>query len=252
LVTGSIQQLLAENVTLNGSASVSEDLRVPGTPTVIISGSPNYGGTLDGTGSETPSNYTVTLNNGTTLGHVVRRTDPVALPIVNAPTPPAGNRSVTINNPNQSVGDWATLLNLTVTGNAGLITVPAGAYGAFAANGGSGLILGVPGSTVPTVYSFQSLSLNNGAQVQVVGPVLVILANSFTVNGGVIGNSANPTWLTLNLFAGGLTLNNGGRFYGYVTAPAGILTINGNCQITGGAAADGLAIKTNGQLVLLN
>ena len=31
LVTGSIQQMLAENVTLNGNASVSDDLRVPGT-----------------------------------------------------------------------------------------------------------------------------------------------------------------------------------------------------------------------------
>ena len=250
LVTGSIQQLLAENVTLNGSASVSGDLRVPGTPSVVISGSPNYGGTLDGSGSEAPSNYQVTLNTGTTLGHVVRRTDPVVLPVVNAPTPPAGNRSVTLNNPSQTVGDWATVLNLTVTGNAGLITVPGGAYGDFAVNASAGLILGVSGSPVPTVYSFQSLTLNNGAQIQVVGPVLVVLANSFTVNGGVVGNSANPPWLTLNLFAGGLTLNNGGRVYGYVTAPAGPLNINSNCQITGGAAADALAIKTNGKLVL--
>ena len=252
LVTGSIQQMLAENVAINGSTSVSDDLRVPGTPTVVISGSPNYGGTLDGSGSEEPSNYSVTLNTNTTLGHVVRRTDPVTLPIVSAPTPPAGSRSVTINNSSQSAGDWATLLNLTVNGNAGAIAVPAGAYGNFAANGNNGFILGVPGSHVPAIYSFQSLTLNNGAQVQVVGPVLVIVANGFSVNGGAIGNSAHPAWLALDLFAGDLTLTGGGQVYGYVTALAGTLRINSNCQMTGGGAADRLSINSNGKLVLLN
>jgi rhamnogalacturonan endolyase len=252
LLTGSLQQMLAENVTLNGTMTVSGDLLVPGTPNVIINGSPNYGGTVDGSGSEEPANYNVTLNNGTTLSHVVRRTDPLALPTVNAPAPPAGTRSVMINNPSQSVGDWATVRNLTLNGNAGFFTVPAGAYGDFVANSGNGFILGVPGSAAPTVYSFQRFTLNNGAQIQVVGPVLVVLANGFSVNGGAVGNSTNPGWLTLNLFAGGLTLNSGGRVYGYVTAPGGTLTINGNCQVTGGAAADGLTISSNGKLVLLN
>jgi rhamnogalacturonan endolyase len=251
-VTGSIQQMLAENVTLNGNASVSEDLRVPGTPTVVINGSPNYGGTIDGSGSEAPSNYNVTLNSSTTLGHLVRRTDPVAMPIVSAPTTPAGNRSVTINNPSQSAGDWATLLNLTLNSNAGTIAVPAGAYGNFAANGSNGFILGVPGAHVPAIYSFQSLTLNNGAQVQVVGPVLLVVANGFSVNGGAIGNSAHPAWLALEAFAGDLTLNSGGQVYGYVTALAGTLRINGNCQVTGGGALDRLAINSNGKLVLLN
>jgi rhamnogalacturonan endolyase len=244
--------MLAENVTLSGTATVSGDLLVPGTPNVIINGSANYGETLDGSGSEAPTNYNVTLNNGTTLSHVVRRTDPLTLPSVNAPAPPTGDRSVKLNNPGQSVGDWATVRDLTLNGNAGFFTVPAGAYGDFAANGGNGFILGVPGSPVPTVYSFQQLTLNNTAQIQVAGPVLVVVANGFSVNGGAIGNSTNPAWLTLNLFAGSLTLNNGGRVYGYITAPAGTLTINGNCQVTGGAAADGLTINSNGKLVLLN
>jgi len=227
-------------------------LRVPGTPTVVISGSPNYGGTVDGTGSEEPSNYSVTLNPNTTLGHVVRRTDPVPMPIVSAPTTPAGSRSVTISNPSQSAGDWATLLNLTLNGNAGAIAVPAGAYGNFAANGSNGFILGVPGSHVPAIYSFQNLTLNNGAQVQVVGPVLLVVANGFSVNAGVVGNSAHPAWLALEVFAGDLTLNGGGQVFGYVTAPAGALRINGNCQVNGGGAADRLTINSNGKLVLLN
>ena len=76
-----------------------------------------------------PSNYTVTLNGGTTLGHVVRRTDPVSLPIVTAPNPPTGTRTVTINNSSQIAGDWTTVRNLTVNSNVGQIAVPAGAYG---------------------------------------------------------------------------------------------------------------------------
>jgi autotransporter-associated beta strand protein len=252
VLTGSLQQMLSGNVTLNGTTAVSGDLLVPGTPNVIINGAPNYGGTVDGSGSDTPTNYNVTLNNGTTLGHVVRRTDPLPLPTVNAPDPPAGNRNVTINNPNQSVGDWATVLNLTLNSNAGLFSVPPGAYGSFTANGGSGFVLGVPGSTIPTVYSFQRFTLNGGAPIQVVGPVLVMVGSSFNVNGGTVGNSTSPAWLTLNVFSGGLTLNSGARVYGYVTLPGGTLTINGNSQVTGGVAVDGLTINSNGKLVLLN
>src|SRR4051812_32601766 len=37
-VDGSIQQLAAESVTLNGGATISLDLFVPGTPTVVLNG----------------------------------------------------------------------------------------------------------------------------------------------------------------------------------------------------------------------
>ena len=79
-----MQVLLPESVTLNGSARVSGDLLVPGTPLVRLNGQPAYGGTLDGGGSASPSSYTVTLNGGAALRHVVRRTDAVALPTVAA------------------------------------------------------------------------------------------------------------------------------------------------------------------------
>src|SRR5262252_4589104 len=78
-VEGSVRQLTGENVTLNSSAFVSGDLLVPGTPTLHINGTPAFGGVVNGTGSITPTNYTVTLNSGSTLGHLVRRTDPITL-----------------------------------------------------------------------------------------------------------------------------------------------------------------------------
>ena len=250
IVEGSIQQMLGENVTLGGSASMSGNLFVPGTPSVLLSNTPNYGGTLDGNGDPSPTNYTVTLNGGTTLGHVVRRTDPVSLPIVTAPNPPTGTRTVTINNSNQDIGDWTTVRNLTVNSNVGQIVVPAGAYGDFSAKGGSGFTLGVAGAHEPSIYHLQNLSLNGGAQVQIVGPVLLVLGNGFSVNGAMIGNSGNPGWLTLNVAAGGLTLNNGANIYGYVTIADGVLAINGNTFIVGGVATNQLMIKNNGKLCL--
>jgi len=252
VLEGSIQQMLGENVALNGGASVSGDLFVPGMPNVILNGTPNYGGTLDGGGATTPSNYTVTLNSNTTLGHVVRRTDPTPLPIVAAPLAPTGTRSVTLNNPGESVGDWATVRNLTLNSNAGQIAVPAGAYGDFAANGGSGFTLGVAGAVQPSVYYFQRLTFNNQAQLRVVGPVIVVVANGFDVNGGVIAAADNPAWLTLNIHSGGLTLNGGASVHAYVTAPGGAVTINGACQIVGGIASDRLIINNNGRARLLD
>ncbi len=65
VVEGSIRQMLGESVTLNGSTTISGDLFAPGLPNVILNGSPNHGGTLDGDGGTTPTNYTVTLNYNT-------------------------------------------------------------------------------------------------------------------------------------------------------------------------------------------
>ncbi len=248
-VEGSIQQMMAENTTLNGNASVTGDLFVPGTPAVQLNGNPAYGGTLAGTGSATPSNHKVTLNGGASLGHVVRRTDGVALPVVAAPPQPAGTRSVSLNNSSQSPGDFATLKNLTLNGNAGAITVPAGTYGDFTANGNSRFTLGVAGATSPVVYNFQHLTLNGSSRLDVVGPVIITLANSVSANGN-IGASANPAWLTLRIANGGLTLNGSVSVHGYVTAPAGTVTLNGSSQLVGGLVADRLTINGNGLLRL--
>ncbi|HEU4932964.1 MAG TPA: immunoglobulin domain-containing protein, partial [Pyrinomonadaceae bacterium] len=247
---GSLQQMLGENVTLGGSTTVTGDLFVPGTPTVVLNGSPAYGGTLDGTGSTEPSGYTITLSNNSALDHVVRRTDPLALPTVDAPLAPTGTRSVTLRNSSQTVGDWTTIRNLTLQNGVGQIAVPGGAYGDFKASGESGFTLGVMGTSEPTVYHFQSLTLNTGAQLQVIGRVIIVLGNGFSVNGGTVGNSANPAWLTLNIHAGNLSINQGASVYGYVTAPAGIVTINGGCQLVGGLASDGLSINSTGSLRL--
>jgi hypothetical protein len=83
---------------------ITNDLQVPGKPTVVNNGSNTFGGTIQGTGSSQPTNYSVTLNGGSTLGHLLNRIDPITLASVAAPPASPGTRSVTITAPGQSAG----------------------------------------------------------------------------------------------------------------------------------------------------
>src|SRR5947208_2035497 len=89
----------------------------------------------------------------------------------------------------QLTGESATL-----NGNVGQYAVPPGTYGDFTANGGSGFTLGVVGATQPSVYNFQHLTLNGQTQFNVVGPVVITVANGFTAN-GTLGASSTSSWL---------------------------------------------------------
>lgn len=244
-IEGSLRVLLGEAITLNGGAVITHDLLVPGTPTLRLNGQPNFGGLIVGPGSTQPNNYQVTLNGNCTLGHLVNRIDPIAMPTVAAPPTPTGTRDVVLNSGGGSIGDPATLRNLTLNGNAGLVAVPPGTYGTFIANSGSGFILGVAGSSEPTVYNLQGLTLNGSSQLQVVGPVILTLRNGTSINSSC-GNSGTPSWLTLRVATGGFTLNGGSRFYGTVIAPSGTVIINGNSILRGALVCDRLTLNGNG------
>lgn len=246
---GSVQMLLAEATTLNGSAIVTGDLLVPGTPTVRLNGSPAYGGTIAGTGSPVPTNYTVTLNGRAVLRHVVTRTNAITMPVVNAPPPPPGTRNVSLNNAGQSPGDFATIRDLTLNGNAypAGLAVPAGTYGKITVNSSNKLILGVAGATTPAVYNLQSLVVNGNGEIVIVGPVVINLAEGASLNGDM-GAPGRADWLTVNIANGGLTLNGEVSFDGTVVAPNGTVVINGNAMLTGRVVADRLTINGSGLL----
>src|SRR5256885_723365 len=108
-VAGSLQQLLPEAVDFNGSARLTGDLLVRGTPAVRLNGRPVFGGVVEGTGASAPSNYQVTLNGNASLGHLVRRTDAIALAAVSAPASPSGSRTVTLTSPGEGPGSFATV-----------------------------------------------------------------------------------------------------------------------------------------------
>lgn len=244
---GSLQVVSPEKITLNGEASISGDLLVPGSPAIKLNGEPLYGGTLDGVGAAQPTNYTITLNGSAVLRHVIRRTDGLDLPVVPLPPLPTGTRDVSINSPAQNPGDFATLRNLTLNGNAGDVAAPSGTYGAFTANGGSRFVLGVANTIEPTVYNLQGLNINGGSGVVIVGPVVINVAGNVTVS-GTINGSGEPVWLEIKSASGGLTLNGGATLNGYVTAPEGKVTLNDSSTLTGGVIAEEISINENGML----
>jgi rhamnogalacturonan endolyase len=97
-VDGSVQVLEPENVTLNGGAFISGDLRVPGTPAVRLNGNALLVGTQDSTGSASPMNHIITLNGNMAMRYVVRRVDAIDLPTVATPQASSGTRNVSLNN----------------------------------------------------------------------------------------------------------------------------------------------------------
>ncbi|MGE0039656.1 MAG: Ig-like domain-containing protein [Vicinamibacterales bacterium] len=252
LVEGSIQVMTKSNVTYNSGAVFHGDLLMAGTPTIQINGnSSTYGGTVDGTGAASPTGHKVTINGNTTLGHVVRRTDPVALPVVNDPPDATGTRNVNLNNGNDDPGDFSTIRDLTLNGSVGALTVPAGTYRNFTANGQNAFVLGVAGATTPSEYNFRSLTMNGQSTLQVVGPVVVTVKNAQTF-GGLVGASDHPEWLTFRVASsGGLQLNGQTALYGYVEVPNGKVVINGGTRLEGGLAADKLTMNGNGTLILV-
>jgi hypothetical protein len=154
---------------------------------------------------------------------------------------------MSINQNGQSPGDFATLRNLTLNSNVGLIAVPAGTYGNFNANSQSGFVLGVAGSAEPAVYHFQNLTLNTDATLQVVGPVIVVVNGGFSTN-ATLGTTENAEWLQLHIAGGGLSLGGSATVHAVVTAPAGTVTLNGGAVLRGRVLADRLIINGNALL----
>jgi rhamnogalacturonan endolyase len=230
VIDGSIETLLPENAALNATASISGDLLVPGSPIVNVHRQATYAGTLDATGSAAPANYTVALNAGAVLRHVVRRVDAIALPTVATPPAPTGTRDVTLD------------------GTAGGVALAPGTYGALAVGGNATLVLGVVGGTEPVVYNFQSLTLSGTAAIEIAGPVEITIARGAAL-GGRVGLGAHPEWLVLRVANDGAsasadtTLNGNAVFYGSLIVPGGTVTLAGNAAVHGNIIADRLTLS---------
>jgi cytoskeletal protein CcmA (bactofilin family) len=246
-IDGSVQVGAAENVTLGGNSRITGDLLVPGMPEIRLTGRPTFDGALEGDGSSDPSAHTITLDGAAALRHVVRRIDPLTLPTVGAPSQPTGTRSVTINQPGESAGDFTTVRNLTLKSDVGLVSAPPGAYGSFSANSGSGFILGEAGAG-PSIYYLQNLTLNGGSRIEVIGPVILVLNRGLSVNSSVTFSNHPFEWLTLKFASGGLSLNGAALLPAMVIAPSGAVTLNGNATLRGAVKADRLIVNGNARL----
>jgi hypothetical protein len=250
-VEGALWQLTGEATTLDGTDVITSDLLVPGTPTVTVSGSPNFEGTIQGTENTQPAGYLVTITGNATLRHLITRTDPIQLETVEVPPPPAGTRDVTLNNAGQSAGDWTTLRNLTLSGQAGAITVPPGTYGAFESGSHNAFVFGVANSTQPAIYNLESLALTGGSELILNGPVILTVKNTVTLVGSTIGAAADPRQLTLRVSsntADAVKVSGTSVLYGIVRAPQGTVTIEGHGRLRGTVSCDRLVVNGAGIL----
>jgi hypothetical protein len=242
-IQGSIWQLRGEPVTLKGAISISQDFLVPGTPVVTTTNNPTFGGVVDGTGNPQPSGYAVTLGGGVSLGHLITRTDPFGLGVVASPPSPKGTRSVLMTSAAQSPGDFATLRHLALSGTAGAVVVPPGTYGTFLAGGATAFVFGVAGATQPSVYNLQNLALTDQAQLRLVGPVILTIANGVAgARSAVFGEVTNPSWLSLRLSRIGLVLADASALHGVVRAPSATVSMLGSSRLIGAVFCNQLVV----------
>jgi rhamnogalacturonan endolyase len=245
---GSVQLVAAVDRDLEGSATLTGDVLLPGLPQVKVAGTPTYAGVTDASGASTPADYTFALKGRAVARYIVRRVDAGAWPVVTAPTASTGTRSVTLNRATDEIGESVTFRALTLNGNAGTVTLPGGAYDTLTVNGGSTLVLGSAAAATPVVYDVQRLILNGSATVKIAGPVILKLGHELTVN-GIVGAAEHPEWLDLQVASDGVTLNSRAILHGSVTAPNGRVTINGHASLRGRVSAADLTINGNGALV---
>jgi len=253
-VEGSLWQLLPEELTLDGTDTITTDLLVPGTPAVLHSHPASYGGTLVGSENPEPSNYTITIKGSSQLRHVVARTNPIELENVPAPPAPTGTNDLSISHKGQQISDPTTLRNLSVSGNADPIIVPPGTYGAFSASGRNELVFGNANSQTPTVYNLEELTLTGSSELRLLGPIVLHVKNRVTLHGSTLGAADDPKRLLLKIATGlsdpedALRVSGNAVLYGIVRAPQGTITIEGSGRVRGTVTCNYLFVNGNGVL----
>ncbi|HET7436830.1 MAG TPA: PKD domain-containing protein [Thermoanaerobaculia bacterium] len=242
-VEGALWQLAPESVTLDGTDVITSDLLVPGAPHVVVSGSPSFGGTVEGNGAATPSTHTISLGGSSTLGHLLTRTDAMTIPPVAAFTPTTATRDVALTNENDTPGDFTTLRDLSIAGNAGAVSIPPGTYGKFSAAGRTAFILGVTGSTTASQYQLDSLTMTGGSELRLAGPVTLTLNNGATFTGSTIGAAETPRQLVMRIAGGVLRVGGNGVLYAIVRAPQSSVIVEGGARLRGTVSCDRVDIS---------
>ncbi|HEY8902768.1 MAG TPA: hypothetical protein VIM48_03615, partial [Chthoniobacterales bacterium] len=267
--TGSLILSNPQNFNFNSGARISKgNLYVAGTPSIVYNGGIVEGRQFlpDGTevipatdtrtvvdlnGSVDPSNYKIILNSGSDIaGKIYRRTTTFTMPTVPQPPGPNNNNNLNVNSPLSSPVDPTQYANVNLNNGAGSVTLSPGNYGNISAGSGTTLVLGTAGATTPSVYNFQGLTLNSNSTLQVVGPVILNIDQNININNGVVmGNSAHPEWLDLNIYSGNFQINSSAAAYAEVTAPNSSVNLSGTFQ--GGVIANYLTINGNGVALTL-
>jgi prepilin-type N-terminal cleavage/methylation domain-containing protein len=205
---------------------------------------------LNENGNINPTNYSITFNSSAILeGKVIRRHNAPAFPTIAPPPPADSNGSISLNNPPGKALSSSQYANITInTSSVGDVRLTAGHYGNLTANNGTSFVLGDPQNPeVTQYYSFQSLNLNSGAGLKIVGKVVITVGNGINLNSGsVLGNADHPDWLQLQFSNGQLNANSGSTVHGQLVVPTGSVTFNAGSVFRGSVTAQTLTINSSG------
>lgn len=213
---------------------------------------------IDLNGSITPTNYHILIQDSAKIeGKIYRRVTPPSLPTVSNPGSKSNSTSrqydswtLSSSNPNRYSATVDPNVNsgVTLSTNASLKLLP-GNYGTVVASNNGRLVLGdADNPDNVQYYSFESLVVNGGAGIQVVGKVVVTIKYGSTMrvdNNGFFGNSEHPEWLQLNVYSTAapsastqhVLIASTGAFYGQINAPKGLVTIQENSIFNGSVTA---------------
>lgn len=245
---GHLQQLSGEDAFLNNQAVIAGNWYLPGTPAVVEDNPERYLGLLTGTAKSEPANYSVHLLPGSSVDYIIRQVAPSSVGKPLKPKPPKGKRSVVIETPGQDPGSYASLRDLTMMENTGFLAIPPASYGNFSALAGSGFILGVEGAMEPVGYHFQSLSLLGGAELRLMGPVILYVGNVARCE-GLVGHPAHCDWMVLHVACGPVELAAGSHVYGHLSASESALLIRNGAIWHGSTISQKLEIEAGGGML---
>lgn len=246
-VDGAIRVLSGDSFNINGDAIVAGDILVPGVPEINVANEVTYKGTVIGNGDTYPNNYKIKLNGNANIGHIITRTNAVAINDVPTVPLPTGTRDLELIKGDEP-GDFATVRDLILSRRFNVkLVVPAGTYGVFRAHGSSVFILGEDNKE--TTYNLQALELNTHSQLQIRGKVTINIKEKLTLNAEALMGSLNKIDdLSVNIETGNATLNSQAIFYGTLNAPAGTLTLNSDSKLIGLAICDQAALNSHSQI----
>lgn len=263
-----------QNINMNSGGRINGNLYLPGTPTIRSNG--NAGGknwseaidaqfadviwgrdATDGSpyrvvdlgGNADPSNYTVTLNsNSAVTGKIYRQIERYTLSPITAPFPAKPNNTTYTAPKGSGTVNVSTSNGANVTANSdfsGKLVMAPGNYGQLNANSGTVVLGDASNPDNVMVYNFESMNLN-GANLEVVGKVIINIQNWTSVNNNItIGNASHPEYLQINMWgSSGINLN-GGSIYGAIYAPGGSVTVNSGSVINGSITAYTLTLNSN-------
>jgi hypothetical protein len=205
---------------------------------------------VDLTGPVTPTNYVITFNNNSYItGKIFRRSERYTLTPLNVAAfpPKTSSASLSLSGPASAPLSASNVANVTLnTTSVGSVALLPGTYGNMTANNNSKFVLGnAADPETPVVYNFDSLTLNSGGDVVIVGRVILNLRNGFNLsNGAIFGNSANPDWLQINVWNANVNVASGSSVYGRIFAPNNTIAFNNGSVLNGSVSAKTLELNS--------